>query len=119
MPAGDHDLDLAGHLLDLLEDVGAEEHGPALGAHLLQQAHQVQPLAGVDAVEGLVEQQHGRLVHQRGRQLGALPHALGVGGDAPVGGLDQVDGLEGGLGRPTRVHQPVQLARWRARTGGR
>ena len=50
----------------------------------LQQVHQVQPLPRVHAVERLVEQQHRRVVHQRGRHLDALPHALGVGADLAV-----------------------------------
>ena len=37
VPAGHHDLDLPGDLLDLLEDVGGEEDGAPLGAHLPQQ----------------------------------------------------------------------------------
>ena len=39
----------------------------------------MQALPGVHAVERLVEQQHGRVVHQRGGHLDPLLHALGVG----------------------------------------
>src|SRR5690606_4996655 len=49
--AGDDDLDVAGELLDLLQDVGGEQHGAALGPHAAQQVHQVHALAGVHAVE--------------------------------------------------------------------
>ena len=48
-------------------------------AERVQQLHHVHPLARVHAVERLVQQQHLRVVHQRGGDPGALPHALGVG----------------------------------------
>ena len=54
----------AGDLLDLFEDVRAEQHRAALVAHRAQQVHQVQALARVHAVERLVEQQHRRVVHE-------------------------------------------------------
>ena len=44
----------------------------------------MQPLARVHPVERLVEQQHLRVVHQRGGDPGALPHALGVRADPAV-----------------------------------
>src|SRR5690606_28454652 len=54
VPSGDDDLDVPGELLDLLEDVGGEQHRAALVAHPPQQVHQLHPLARVHAVEGLV-----------------------------------------------------------------
>ena len=51
----------------------------------------MQPLAWVEAVERLVEEQDRRVVDQRAGQLGPLAHALGVGADRPVGGVGQVD----------------------------
>ena len=108
MPPRDHDLDLAGDLLDLLEDVGAEQDGAALGPHPPQQGHQVQPLARVDAVERLVEQQHRRVVDQRRGELDPLAHALGVGADpAPAGSV--ISTIERSLGGGSRVGEPVQL----------
>jgi hypothetical protein len=90
--AGDDHLDQAGQLLDLLQDVRAEQDGVPAVAECVQQLHHVHPLPRVHPVERLVEQQHLRLVHQRGRHPGALPHALGEGFDAAVlrvGHLDQ------------------------------
>ena len=67
-----------------------------------QQLEHVQPLARVHAVEGLVEDEHRGVVHERGGDLDALAHALGVGADAPVGGVRQVDQVDGPLGRARR-----------------
>ena len=109
VPPGHDDLDLPGHLLDLLEDVRAEQHGAPLAAHPAQECHQVQPLAGVDAVERLVEQEHGRVVHQRRGELRPLAHALGVGADPAPGRLGHLDHLERPLGGGPGVVEAVQL----------
>ena len=109
VPTGDHHLDLAGHLLDLLEDVRAEQHGAALAAHPAQQRHEVQPLARVDPVERLVEQEHRRVVDQGRGELDPLAHPLGVRADPARGGLDHLDDLERPLGGGAGVGQAVQL----------
>ena len=92
VPAGDHHLDAAGDLLDLLEDVGAEQDRPALVAELVEQLHQVQPLARVHPVERLVEQQHRGVVHDRGRHLDPLLHPLRVRADVAVLRVGHLDG---------------------------
>ena len=109
VPPGHHHLDLAGHLLDLLEDVGAEQHGAALGAHGAQQLHQVDPLPRVHAVERLVEEQHRGVVHQRGGHLDPLPHPLAVRRDGAVLGLGHLDLRDRPLGGRAGVREPVQL----------
>ena len=119
MATGDDDLDVAGEPLDLLEDVRAEEHGAAVVAELAQQVHQVHALARVDAVERLVEQQHGRIVDERRGDLDPLPHALGVGVDPPGGRLDHVDHAEDPFASPRRRRAVGAGRRWRARTGAR
>ena len=109
VPPRHDDLDLPGDLLDLLEDVRAEQHGAPLAAHPAQQGHEVQPLARVDAVERLVEQEHRRVVHQRRGELDPLAHALGVGADPARGGLAHLDDVEGPLGGGAGVVEAVQL----------
>ena len=70
--------------------------------------HHVAPLHGVEAVERLVEQQQLGRVHERLRQLDALPHALGEATDTALGRVFEPDGRErlgGGLGRVGDVAQ--------------
>lgn len=95
VPSGDHDLDVRGELLDLLQDVGGEQDGASRVAHATQQVHQLHALARVHAVERLVQEQHGRVVDEGGRHLHALAHALGVGGDLAVLGVLHLDGGQG------------------------
>ena len=66
--------------LDLFEHVAGDDHALALVAQPLDQLHQVEALVGVEAVEGLVEEEHLRVVHQGLGHLDPLAHALGVGG---------------------------------------
>ena len=53
--------------------------------------------------ERLVEDQQLGIVHDRLRQLDALAHALAVGADLLVRGVDQVDALERARARPRRA----------------
>ena len=83
-PAVD-DGDPPRQLVGLLEVLGGEEHGGALAVeapHLVPQGH---PAGGVEPGGGLVEEQHGGLVHERQGQVEPAAHAAGVGADAPVG----------------------------------
>ena len=51
----------------------------------------MQPLAWVEAVERLIEEQDRRVVDEGAGQLGALAHPLRIRADRPVRGLGQVD----------------------------
>ncbi|CAM5739353.1 hypothetical protein SAFG77S_01449 [Streptomyces afghaniensis] len=99
VPPGDDDLDVPGELLDLFEDVGREQHRAALIAHAPQQVHELHALAGVHAVEGLVQQEQRRVVDQGGGHLHALAHALGVRLDLAVLRVLHLDRGERPLGR--------------------
>ncbi len=114
--AGHHHLDLLRELLDLLEDVRAEQDRAALRAHLPQQVHEVQALARVHAVERLVEQQHGRVVHQRRGHLDALPHALGVLADLAVLGVTPSRRRPARAARRRRGRAGRAARRWPVRT---
>ncbi len=48
-------------------------------------------LHGVGTVERFVEDQHGRVGHERGRDLGSLAHPLAEVADRAVGGIEEVD----------------------------
>src|SRR5262249_44919283 len=85
--------------LDLGEDVRREDHGaPALAAALARQTRdQSADLADLDRIEAdgrLVEDQHGRVVHDRLRQADALPIALGEIADDSPPRLDQPAALD-------------------------
>ena len=73
---GDHDQDAIGDSLDLLQDVAGEEDGAAVLRQPPQEAHCVQALARIHAVEGLVQQQDLRVMDEGGGHLRALPHPL-------------------------------------------
>ena len=61
---------------------------------LLDEADRLAPRDRVHAPERLVENQQLRVVHQRLRQLHALPHALAVAADLLVGRIEQVHRVE-------------------------
>ena len=88
------DRDAPGQLVGLLEVLGGEEDGGALGvepAHLLPEGD------AADRIEPggrLVEEQHLRLVHERQREVEAPAHAAGVGADPAVGRAGETDALE-------------------------
>ena len=108
-PACHHHLDGPGQPLDLLQDVRAEQDGPALAAQLVEQVHHVQPLPRVHAVERLVEQQNLRVMDQGRSHLDPLAHALGVGGDPAVRGAGHVEQGDGSRCGGVWVGQLVQL----------
>ena len=83
-----------GDALHLLQDVRREEDHPAGVRELPEEGHHVEALARVHPVEGLVEHEDGRVVDERGRHLGALPHALGVRGQLAVRGHRELDPFE-------------------------
>ena len=61
---------------DLVQDVRADDHRPALRTELLEQCDEMQALDRIGAVQRFVEHEHVRIAHERGRDLGALAHAL-------------------------------------------
>ena len=86
-PVHEHDHPLR-EPLDLVENVRADDHRSALRAEVLEQLDEAQALHGIGAVQRLVEHEHVRIGHERGRDLGALPHALAERVDAPVGDVE-------------------------------
>ena len=107
-PPVDHDQHVLGEALDLLEDVRGEEDRAALGGPAPQHLHHLETLARVGAVEGLVEDQHIRVVDERGGDLGALAHALRVAAHRPILGVLQLDEGDCPPGGFLGIGKPVQ-----------
>ena len=124
MPAGRgepaaHDDDHAlGHRLDLVQHVGADDHRAALGAEPLEQVDQAQALDGIGAVQRFVEHQHQRVLHEGGRHLAALAHALAEAVHAPVRRRLHVHGVERPVDDPA-VGDAVQVGHVGAQLAGR
>ncbi len=76
-PAVDQHDDPIGQPLDLVQHVRADDHRPALRRpSCWNSVDQVHPLHGIGTVQRLVEHEHARVGDERGRDLGALAHAL-------------------------------------------
>ena len=96
---GDHlavvdDRDLVGQPVGLVEVLGGEQHGRALGDEALDRLPQAEPAARVQAGRRLVEEEHRRLGDERRREVEPPAHAAGVGLGRAVGGVDEVEALE-------------------------
>jgi len=83
-------------------------YGGTLAGHPVQQVHHVHPLPRVHPVERLVQQQHVRLVHERGGDPGPLSHALGERADPPVRCVGHLHQRERAACRGLRLRQLVQ-----------
>ena len=75
---GDHE-DARAESGHLVEDVARHQHATSPVAELVEQGDHPPPLNGVEPGEWFVEDQDVRVVHQPGRHLHPLAHALGVG----------------------------------------
>ncbi len=73
----DHDQ-VVGDDLDLVEEVAGEQHGAALVGVPAEQVAHPADAGRVEAVGGLVEDQHLRVADEGGRDAEALAHAEGV-----------------------------------------
>ena len=85
-----------------------DENRPALIGKCKEQLLELDPLAGVGAVERLVEDQQLGFVHQRRRKTNALPHAARVGAYRAIGRVAEPHALDGSRCRRRRV---VDLAK--------
>ena len=78
-PALGDDQHAGAEALDLVEHVARHDHAAPGVAEALEQVDHVEPLAGVEAGERLVEHEHVGVVDEGLRHLHPLAHALGVG----------------------------------------
>ena len=91
--------DLLGQVLDLVQDVGGEQHVHPRLPQLAQEVQDLSPPQGVEPVERLVQhQQLGVVGEWTGRCARAWAHALGVALGAPAHGLAHLDPRQGVLG---------------------
>ena len=83
--------------LDLVEQVGGEQHGAAAVGEVAEQSAHPPDAGRVEPVGRLVEDQHLRVADQRRREAEPLPHAQGVVAHAPRrlrrGQADEVEHL--------------------------
>ena len=99
-----------GDLLQVGQDVAGDDHGPALPGQPAQQVAQLHPAARVQPGRRLVEQQHGRVVHERPDQPEPLLLPAGQAVHRRVRLLRQPGQLqqERGPVRPRRLRHPVR-----------
>src|SRR6476646_6611210 len=72
---GEND-DAGAELLDHVEPMGAEKHHAVVGNKQAEERSKQKPCRHVQPGERLIEYEQIRIVHQRGGQQHALPHAL-------------------------------------------
>jgi hypothetical protein len=104
--------DTVGELLQVAQQVAADDDGRAPAGQPAQQLAQLDPTARVEARRRLVEQQHLRVVHERASQAQPLLLPARERVHRPVGVLGQAGELDQ-LRRPpgrARTPQPVGLA---------
>ena len=85
---------LVGEPVGLVEVLGREQHGRAAGDAALDRLPQAEPAARVEPGRRLVEEQHRRAEHERGREVEPPAHAAGVGLRGPLGGVGELEALE-------------------------
>jgi hypothetical protein len=93
-PAAVDHRDALGQAVGLLQVLGGEQYGGALGHELADHLPQLAPALQIQAGGGLVQEQHRRARHQRGGHVQAAPHAAGVGPHRPVGRLGEAEPLQ-------------------------
>ena len=117
---GDHgavvdDHDVVGEHVGFLEVLRGEQDGGAATHERLDHAPELVAALGVESGGGLVEEEHGRAVHERGGEVEATAHAAGVRARHAVGGVAERELLEQlvGAGGDLRRRQVRQLAHQR------
>ncbi len=101
------DDDVVGELIGLFEVLGGQQQRGAGGDELADDVPEAEAAAGIEPGGGLVEEQHRRRRDQRHREVEPAAHAAGVGLDAAVGGVGEVEALEQ-LAGPSRGRLPAE-----------
>ena len=102
--------DVRGQFQRFAQLVGGHDDGAAFGQRFAQQALQHGDGAVVERGEGLVEQQHGRLVQERAGHRQALPHAARELAHQAVLHALEAGALQPFHGRFPRIGQAVEPA---------
>ena len=76
-----------------MQDVAGDDHVTAFGPRRTKQGDHLGSCQRVKSIQRLIEDYNFRIVRQRLRQPDSLAHALAVGSDFALGGVDHVDAL--------------------------
>ena len=83
-----------------MQQVACQQEALSVFDPFEEQLGQLVTSDGIESVERLVENQEFRIVSDRLRDLGALPHAQGIGSNRPLHGVLHADEFECGLCSP-------------------
>ena len=108
-PAAVEHADEVGEAVGLLEVLGGEQDGHALGLELAHGRPDLLPAAGVEPGRGLVEEEQPRSLDHAHRQVEAALHPARVGPGPSPGSVDEVELVEQ-LGRPVPGSRCRELA---------
>jgi hypothetical protein len=92
-PVVDH-RDPVGETVGLVQVLGRQEHGGALGDERLDRVPYTDAAARIQARRGLVEEENRRPRDECRRDVDTTAHAAGVGRDEPVAGFGEIEGGE-------------------------
>ena len=111
-PTPEEEQDAVRELGHLAQDMAAHQHPGAPRGQAAQEIHEGEAGFGIEAVEGLVEDQQLRPVHQGLGQPDALAHALAHGGEGQVRPVLHAHERQGFLqgGFQGRALEPTQVA---------
>jgi hypothetical protein len=102
-PPAVHHRDALGQPVGLLQILGGEQDGGALGDQLADHVPQLVAAGKVEPGGRLVEEYHRRALYQRGGHVEAAAHPAGVGPHRPVGGAGELEALQQFVGPLPRL----------------
>ena len=105
--AVEHD-EVVGELVGLLEVLGGEQHGDAVGDERAHRVPHLVPVARVEPGGRLVEEQHFGAADEADREIQPAPHTARVGAHPPPRGLGEAEALDQ-LGGPGPGDAPRQV----------
>ena len=83
-----------GEAVRLLQILRGEQHRGAVGHQFLDHRPQPGTTGGIKTRGGLIQEQYGRLGHQRRRQIETATHAPGIGSSGTVAGIAEVESFQ-------------------------
>ena len=98
----EHD-EVVGELLGLLEVLGGQQHGGAVGGQRTDLVPDLVAVARVEPGGGLVEEQHVRPADEAHGEVEPAAHAAGVGADPPSCGVGEAEPPDELGGAPARL----------------
>jgi hypothetical protein len=86
--------DAVGEHVGLLEVLGRQEHGGPVADELADHVPQRIAARKVEPRRRLVQEQHGRRLHERGRDVEPAPHATRIRARRPIAGIGKIEPVE-------------------------